>query len=72
MPPESLISPIQDELRQLEPNLPIFDIRPSEQVLRGIEGFLLFRLTASLAAIIGALGLVLPVIAVYMASCRLQ
>jgi predicted permease len=65
VPPESLMTPIQDELRKLEPNLPIFDIRPSEQMLRGIEGFLLFRLAASLAAIMGALGLALAVMGVY-------
>jgi predicted permease len=65
VPPESLMTPIQDELRKLEPNLPIFDIRPSEQMLRGIEGFLLFRLAASLATIMGALGLVLAVMGVY-------
>jgi putative ABC transport system permease protein len=65
VPPESLMTPIQDELRKLDPNLPIFDIRPSEQMLRGIEGFLLFRLAASLAAIMGALGLVLAVMGVY-------
>jgi putative ABC transport system permease protein len=59
------MTPIQDELRKLEPNLPIFDIRPSEQMLRGIEGFLLFRLAASLATIMGALGLVLAVMGVY-------
>ena len=65
VPPESLMTPIQDELRKLAPNLPIFDIRPSEQMLRGIEGFLLFRLAAALAAIMGALGLVLAVMGVY-------
>jgi putative ABC transport system permease protein len=64
-PPESLMAPVQDELRQLAPDLPIFDIRPSEQMLHGIEGFLLFRLAASLAAIMGALGLVLGVMGVY-------
>jgi putative ABC transport system permease protein len=64
-PPESLMAPVQNELRQLAPDLPIFDIRPSEQMLHGIEGFLLFRLAASLAAIMGALGLVLGVMGVY-------
>jgi hypothetical protein len=65
VPPESLMTPIQDELRKLEPNLPIFDLRTSEQMVNGIEGLLLFRMAASLAAIMGALGLVLAVMGVY-------
>lgn len=64
-PPELLMTPIQDELRKLAPDVPIFDLRTSEQMLNGIEGFLMFRLAASLAAIIGALGLVLAVMGVY-------
>src|SRR5579862_3159768 len=56
---------IQDELRKLAPNVPIFDLRTSEQMVHGIEGFLLFRLAASLAAIMGALGLVLAIMGVY-------
>jgi predicted permease len=65
VPPESLMAPIQDELRKLDPNLPIFDLRTSEQMVNGIEGLLLFRMAASLAAIMGALGLVLAVMGVY-------
>jgi len=64
-PPELLMTPIQDELRKLAPDVPIFDLRTSEQMLNGIEGFLMFRLAASLAAIMGALGLVLAVMGVY-------
>jgi putative ABC transport system permease protein len=64
-PPELLMTPIQDELRKLAPDVPIFDLRTSEQMVNGIEGFLMFRLAASLAAIMGALGLVLAVMSVY-------
>ncbi len=64
-PPELLMTPIQDELRKLAPDVPIFDLRTSEQMVHGIEGFLLFRLAASLASIMGALGLVLAVMGVY-------
>jgi len=64
-PPESLMTPIQDVLRTLAPDVPIFDLRTSEQMVHGIEGFLLFRLAASLAAIMGSLGLVLAVMGVY-------
>src|SRR5579862_2043260 len=59
------MTPIQDVLRTLAPDVPIFDLRTSEQMVHGIEGFLLFRLAASLAAIMGSLGLVLAVMGVY-------
>jgi ABC-type antimicrobial peptide transport system permease subunit len=64
-PPELLMTPIQDELRKLAPDVPIFDLRTSEQMVNGIEGFLMFRLAASMAAIMGALGLVLAIMGVY-------
>lgn len=64
-PPELLMTPVQDELRKLAPDVPIFDLRTSQQMVNGIEGFLMFRLAASLATIMGALGLVLAVMGVY-------
>ncbi len=63
--PELLMTPVQDELRKLAPDVPIFDLRTSQQMVNGIEGFLMFRLAASLAAIMGALGLVLAIMGVY-------
>jgi ABC-type antimicrobial peptide transport system permease subunit len=59
------MTPVQDELRKLAPDVPIFDLRTSQQMVNGIEGFLMFRLAASLATIMGALGLVLAVMGVY-------
>jgi predicted permease len=64
-PPESMMTPVQDVLRSLAPDLPLFDLRTSEEMVHGIEGLLFFRLAASLAAIMGALGLVLAVMGVY-------
>jgi ABC-type antimicrobial peptide transport system permease subunit len=60
-----MITPVQDVLRSLAPDLPLFDLRTSAEMVHGIEGLLFFRLAASLAAIMGALGLVLAVMGVY-------
>ena len=65
VPPETMMTALQGLIRDLEPDLPIFDLRTAEQMVHGIEGFLVFRLAASIAAIMGALGLILAIMGVY-------
>lgn len=63
--PESLIPSVQQAIRNLEPDLPLIDIRTMDQVVQGLGGLFIFRLAASLAALMGFLGLALAVVGVY-------
>jgi predicted permease len=63
--PESLIAPVQQVIRGLAPDLPIYDVRTMEQSLWGMDGFFVFRMGAVLAAVMGLIGLTLAVIGVY-------
>jgi putative ABC transport system permease protein len=49
----------------LAPELPIDDIRTMQQLVHGIAGLFLFRLAASVAAVMGFLGLALAIVGVY-------
>jgi len=64
-PPESLIPAVQRTISGLAPDLPVFDVRTMTQSLSTIQGLLLFRVGAGLAAALGSLGLILAVIGVY-------
>src|SRR6185437_14484049 len=63
--PESVARPIEALVARLAPGMPVSDVQPETQVLDGFHGFLMFRLGAVLAALLGGLGLVLAVIGVY-------
>jgi predicted permease len=65
VPPESLIPDVQQVIRNVEPDLPLIDVRTMDQVVQGLGGLFIFRLAASLAAVMGLLGLVLAVVGVY-------
>jgi predicted permease len=63
--PESLMTPVQQEVRALDPGMPIVDLRTMRQSLQGANGFFILRLGALLAGATGVLGLVLAVVGVY-------
>ena len=65
VPPESLIPSVQQAIRNLEPDLPLIDVRTMDQVVQGLGGLFIFRLAASLAGLMGFLGLALAVVGVY-------
>ena len=65
VPPESLIPSVQQAIRDLEPDLPLIDLRTMDQVVQGLGGMFIFRLAASLAAVMGFLGLALAVVGIY-------
>jgi putative ABC transport system permease protein len=65
VPPESLIVGVQEEIRKLAPDLPVIDCRTMQQGIHGLSGLFVFRLAASLAAVMGILGLTLAVVGVY-------
>ncbi len=52
-------------IHSLAPQLPIFQVQTMRQALHTVNGILLFQIGASLAAIMGGLGLTLAVIGLY-------
>ncbi len=65
IPPESLAGPVRQQISELAPNLSIMDIETMSQSLNGALGFLVFRLAAIFAAVLGIIGLTLGVVGVY-------
>ena len=65
VPPESLLLNVQQEIRNLAPDLPIFDAETMEQTLAGENGYFIWRFGATMAGVVGFIGLVLAVVGVY-------
>jgi predicted permease len=65
VPPESLLLQVQQEIRNLAPDLPIFDAETMEQALGGTNGYFVYRFGATMAAVMGLIGLTLAVVGVY-------
>ncbi len=65
VPPQSMIMEVQKQIHDLAPDLPILDIHTMQQTVHGLGGLLIFRLAASLAGVMGILGLVLATVGVY-------
>ena len=65
VPPESLVRGMQEQIRDLAPDLPIFDARTMQQGVHGLTGLFMFRLAATLAGVMGLLGLTLATVGVY-------
>jgi predicted permease len=61
----SLIPGAEKAIHELAPQLPIFQVQTMRQGLYTMNGLLLFQIGASLAAIMGGLGLTLAVIGLY-------
>jgi predicted permease len=65
LPAESLSAVVQEQLRELDPNMPAIDVRTMREAISGLGGTFVFRLAASLAGALGILGLVLSLVGVY-------
>ena len=65
VPPERLLLAVQDQIHQLAPDLPVFNAGTMQQAIHGLGGLFMFRLAASLAGIMGILGLTLATVGVY-------
>jgi predicted permease len=62
----SLAAPVQRVLHDLDPDLPVFNVRTMEQHMRdSVFAFLPLRMAATMAAAQGAIGLLLAVIGLY-------
>jgi putative ABC transport system permease protein len=64
--PSSLARPVQDVLRQMDPDLPVFNLRTMDRHVReSVFGLMPLRMAAAMAAIEGLLGLFLAVMGLY-------
>jgi predicted lysophospholipase L1 biosynthesis ABC-type transport system permease subunit len=63
--PLALASTVEKAIHSLAPGLPIFQVQTMRQGLYTLNGLLVFEIGASLAAIMGGLGLTLAVIGIY-------
>ena len=63
--PEALAPAVTREIHSLEPRLPVFGVQSLEEAMEGPNGFMLFRLGASVAGSLGLLGLVLACVGIY-------
>jgi putative ABC transport system permease protein len=65
VPPESLAPAVESLVRQLDPDLPVYEVMSMEEALQGANGFFLFKVGAAFAGALGGLGLLLAVVGVY-------
>jgi len=65
IPPESLAASVKEVIAGLAPDLSIMDMETMNQFLEGALGFFAFRLAATLAAVLGTVGLILAIVGVY-------
>ena len=65
IPPESLAPAVEGLVRQLDPNLPVYDFMTMDKSLQGANGYFLFKAGAGFAGALGGLGLLLAVVGVY-------
>jgi macrolide transport system ATP-binding/permease protein len=65
LPVESLANTVNEQLRAIDPNIPVIDSRTMRQVVDGLGGTFVFRLAASLAGVLGIVGLALALVGVY-------
>jgi predicted permease len=65
IPPEVLLREIQQQIRGLAPDLPVFDAETMQQTLRSSNGDFIFRFGATLTAAMGFIGLLLAAVGVY-------
>jgi putative ABC transport system permease protein len=65
VPPETLINRLRETVRELDPDMPIGDLQTMSRSLGGLQGFLIFRVGAMQAGLLGLLGLALAVVGVY-------
>ncbi|HEV2617897.1 MAG TPA: ABC transporter permease [Candidatus Acidoferrales bacterium] len=63
--PEAMARETAGLIHSLEPAMPVYDVQSMTAALDTLNGFLIFRFAAALAASLGILGLILAVVGVY-------
>ena len=63
--PEALAPLVQKEVRAINPDLPVYDVRSMRRTMDGGNGFFLLHMGALFGGGLGALGLVLALVGIY-------
>lgn len=63
--PASLAAEVVEQVHQLAPELPVFDVQTMDQALEGVNGLFFFRMGTNLTLTLGFLGLLLSVVGIY-------
>jgi len=63
--PGAMIPEVQNIIRQISPNLPVFEVKTLHQALYSPNGLLIFQVAAAMAGVMGTLGLILAIVGVY-------
>jgi ABC-type antimicrobial peptide transport system permease subunit len=63
--PQEILPAVREAAQSLAPAVPVYGVRTMTAALHGGNGLLLFELAASLAAVLGFLGLILATVGVY-------
>jgi predicted permease len=63
--PEAMIPEIEREIESLAPELPLFDVKTMPEALNTLNGLLIYKIGALLAAVMGILGFILALVGVY-------
>jgi len=64
-PPDAVIREAKSIVRDLVPELPLFNVQTMAESLDTLSAFLLFQFGAAVAALLGFLGLILAIVGVY-------
>jgi FtsX-like permease family len=65
LPPEAIRKNVEQQIHNLEAELPVYGVETMEHSLGGSNGFFLIRMGALFALILGLLGLILAIVGVY-------
>jgi putative ABC transport system permease protein len=63
--PEAMAPLVEKEVRALNPDLPVYDVRSLDHTLDGPNGFFLLRMGAMFGGALGLLGLLLALVGIY-------
>jgi len=63
--PLTMIPEVEQAIHDMSPSLPIFEVKSLHQTLYSPNGFLLYEVVATLAGVMGTLGLILAIVGVY-------
>lgn len=65
VPPDTMIAEVRRQIHALAPSLPIIQAKTMQESLEGSNGLQVFRIGATVAAILGGLGLILASVGVF-------
>lgn len=63
--PSALTAQVLQQVHDLAPDMPVFDVQTMEEALEGVNGLFFVRMATRLTTVLGVLGLLLAIVGVY-------